>query len=81
MKEMPETDPETILKSLELELVARRIRTGTRRGGRTAFRAGSLILVLLLLAGALFLLQIIVSNLPRPAGTSAPLHEIGSAER
>ena len=63
---MPETDPAEVLKMIDLELARARTVRRSDFGNRNAFRVWSLVMILAATAGAFFLLQFMVAQLPRP---------------
>jgi len=67
---MPDVDPEQILKQLELELAMRK--HVVPAGNRNAFRIWSLALLIFGVFAALWMLQYLVSQIPRPARHEQP---------
>ena len=59
-------DPDAILKSLDAELAMRRSRRKSHSGARTAFRVGSLLLLIVGLAVAMFALQHLLTGVSIP---------------
>jgi hypothetical protein len=66
-----EATPDQLLHALELQLAARRIERQRSAGNRTAFRVGSIFLILGGCGAALFFLQMAVADLPDPEEVKA----------
>ena len=76
---MPDVDPEQILKQLELELTRRKPLYS--QASRNAFRVWSLVLLVFGMFAALWMLQYLASQVPRPeAGAPSPVQLAGHAE-
>lgn len=57
MEKKPEPDPEAILKALELQLSAAKEQRVPKDQSRTAFRVGSIIVIVVLFLGAMIALE------------------------
>jgi hypothetical protein len=64
--EKPEPDAGQLLKMLEMQAEMKRSARASRDTGRNTFRIFSLVIILAVTAGALFALQMMLSQLPRP---------------
>ena len=72
----PEADPEKLMKLLELELAAKRMKgPGAHGDSRTNFRIWSIVVIVVGAVVGLLLLQMMVSQMRPPAEVPPPIEE------
>ncbi len=74
ISKMPDVDPEQILKELELELARRK--PMYPQGNRNAFRIWSLALLVFGLFAALWMLQYLLDQMPKPDKGTQPAMQL-----
>ena len=63
---MPEVDPEQLIRQLEREMAEQRAQSGRSRDVKNAYRIWSLVLIIGVALAALWMLEIVLSSMPKP---------------